>query len=306
VPFKRVSIPLFRQWLRIILHDIVQLRPKRNSIHEGQLKPMGEISQEGRGANAKGKPRTELPIQDSELLAELNAGKSTRDLAKEYDVSPGTIRSRLREYDKEAYTRIACQRTSSKSDGQRKELPVSDSELHKQWKDRESIRALAQKYKVSRQTITRRLKEYNEQEYNETAKDKIAASIAERRKKIPITPKEVFDQLVKGESTATLAEKYHVSRQTISRILMKHDNDQYQKIVKERIANGRTKELLTPIDELKKRWENGESQENLEGLSGISYRQLLERLKRYDPTGYKEIAERRRRLKQGNSLPAHL
>ena len=198
---------------------------------------MGETSQYRRVRTKKtrGKPRTELKISESELLAELKAGKSSRELAVKYGVSPGTIRNRLREYDKKTYISVARQRNSPKSNGQREQLPVSDSELHERWKDGESTRDLAKKYNVSRQTITRRLKEYNPEEYNETARNKIAKSIAERRKKIPALPSELLNQFIKGESTAALAKKYNVSRQTMERVLLKHDRDLYKRTVNDRI-----------------------------------------------------------------------
>jgi uncharacterized protein (DUF433 family) len=245
----------------------------------------------GRKRKAKGKPRKQLPIR--EIFAKWKAGKSSKELAKEYGVNPGTIRNRLREYDKKSYAHIAGDRTSPRSDGQRKELPIPTSELYEQWKNGKSMRALAKKYKVSRQTIERRLKEYNEQEYNEIAKAKIIASIEGRRKEIAAPPNEIVERYSNGESAAELAEQFNVSRPTITRLLERHGNEDYQRIAQERIITGRTKDLQAPISEVMEKWANGETPENLEKLCNISYRQLLEKLKAYDPTRYREVAQRR-------------
>jgi Mor family transcriptional regulator len=226
----------------------------------------------------------------SELFEEWKNGKRIKDLAKKYGVSYNVIRRILIAYDRQAYKEIAKIKRTVRS---RKKLSVTNSKLYEQWKNGMSTRALAKKYKVSRQSIRRRLKECNRREYKEIAQKKIADSIAKHRKKISVPPDKLMEQWLRGESTATLAREYHVSRQTIARILMKYGKDLYLKIVKERITNARTKELQIPIDELKKRWENGESPENLEKASGVNYRTILNKLAEYYKQQYKKIAEKR-------------
>jgi hypothetical protein len=90
-----------------------------------------------------------------------------------------------------------------------------------------------------------------------------------------------------------LAEQCNVSRQTITRNLAKFNEEQYETIAKQNILTARTKDLPLPISEVFDKWENGETPENLEKLCGISYRQILERLKAFDPVRYKRVAERR-------------
>lgn len=234
--------------------------------------------------------RIELPIPIQELFERWKSGRRIKDLAKEYKVSYTVVRRILMEYDFKDYKEIARIKRAGKN---KKKLSVIASELYELWKNGKSIRALAKKHKVSRQTIARRLKEYNEQEYGEIAKNKIAVSIAERRKKIPVPPNEILDRWMKGESTATLAREYRVSRQTISRILVKHNKEEYLKTVKDRITSARTKELLIPITELLERWKKGESPENLEKISGVNYRTILNKLAKFFKQQYKEIAEKR-------------
>jgi len=84
-----------------------------------------------------------------------------------------------------------------------------------------------------------------------------------------------------------------VSRHTISGRLAKYNEKEYQNIAKHRIFTAGTKELPMPLPELFERWKNGESPENLEKLCKISYRQLLEKPKTYDPPRHKAVAEGR-------------
>jgi very-short-patch-repair endonuclease len=158
-----------------------------------------------------------------------------------------------------------------------------------------STRNLAKKYNTSRQTIERRLKECNEREYKEIAKRKIAASIAEiaKEKEIPMSRSELSEQFVNGKSTRTLAGECNVSHQTIGRNLSKFNKEQYKTIARQNMLTGNTKDLPVSILEIFDKWENGEAPENLETLCGLSYRQILERLKTYDPVRYKAVAERR-------------
>jgi len=210
-------------------------------------------------------------------------------------VSPTTILARLRDYNKKLYARIANSRTSPKSNGHKKELSAPVSRIYQQWKNGKSTRALAKQYKVSRQTIRRRLKTYNEQEYREISKKKIAAKIAEiaAEKEIPMSTFELSKKWKNGKSTRILADQCNVSRQTISRKLAKFNGEEYRQLAKRKITIGRTKELPVSTAEIFKKWENGESPENLERLCGISYRQILEKLKACDPIRYKRVAERR-------------
>jgi transposase len=273
----------------------VQLRANtcfRRATHVDSHRGRGQ-ERRGRNNKAKGKPRIQLPVSDSELLDELKTGKSTTALADEYNVSPGTIRNRLREHNKKAYDQIAKTRTSPKSNGRRKNL-LSSAKLYEEWMHGKSIRDLAKKCKVSRQTITRRLKEYNEQEYKEIAKTKIMDSIDNRQKIASESYTEIVKQYTrKDKSAAEIAEEFNVSRPTITRILEKYGKEEYQRIAQDRILTGSTKELPVPMKEAMKKWETGATQEDLERLCGISYRQILEKLKAYDPARYKQVAERR-------------
>jgi Mor family transcriptional regulator len=275
----------------------VQLRANgcfRRKTHEDSRRERGQESR-GRNKKAKGKPKTELPISDSELFAKWKTGKSSRKLAKIFNVSPTTILARLRNHNKRLYARIANSRTSPKSNGHRKELSAPVSGIYEQWKNGKSTRVLAKQYKVSRQTIRRRLKTYNEQEYKEISKKKIAAKIAEiaAEKEIPMSSFELSKEWKNGKSTRILADQCNVSRQTISRKLAKFNGKDYKDLAKRKIAIGRTKELPVSTAKVFQKWENGESPENLERLCRISYRQILEKLKAYDPNRYKRVAERR-------------
>ena len=111
------------------------------------------------------KVRDSLP-SDLELFEEWKKGKRIKDLAKKYGVSYTVIRKILIAHDEMAYRDIARIRRARKN---AKELSVTNAKLYEQWKNGMSTRTLARKYKVSRQTIVRRLKECNGQEYKELA-----------------------------------------------------------------------------------------------------------------------------------------
>lgn len=256
----------------------------------------------GRNKKARGKPRKELPIAGSELFAKWKAGRSAGDLSKEYGVSPGTIRNRLKECDKESYASIARSRKPPRSNGRRRELPIPNSELYEQWKNGESAETLARKYRASRQTISRRLREYNEQEYGEIAKRKIATSIAERRKNIPVAPAKLMDRWKSGESAGKLAHQFNVSRSTITKILEKYGDNDYRRMAKERMTRGKAKEI--PISEASDRWKKGERIKDLAKRYGVSFGAARRKLMENDENAYREIARinRARRGKEKLSV----
>lgn len=196
----------------------------------------------------------------SEIWRRLEGGEPLARLAKEYRINHGTLSCRLRQFYGRKYKEVM--------DKRRARIPPV-SEILRRSEGGEPLTKLAERYRISRRTLSRRLQqEIGKERYEELDK---------RRAQIPPIF-EILRRLEDGQLLTKLAREYKVTRNTLSRRLQEAlGKEKYKEIMKVKYIKQRPypKQLYPNRYALRRKLERGaESRLELEILRILEERDI--------------------------------
>jgi len=222
--------------------------------------------------------RIELPIE--EIIKKYENGTNVKNLGKEYNVSESTINNRIKEY----YAETKIERPVKKVGKKKIKLPIE--EIVKKYENRTSMVKLGKEYSVSGETINSRINEYYEER-------KIERPNKSTRIELPV--EEIVKRYENGDRIEDIAKEYNVSEFTINRRIKEYYEERGLERPFQKTGN---KKIKLPIEEIVKRYENGDCIENIAKEYETSYANIDRRIKEY----YKEKGEKAPRILRSSSV----
>jgi len=219
--------------------------------------------------------RKKLPID--EIIIKYTEGVSQYKIAKEYDVSEHTIHVMIKEY----YEKIGKKRPDLRN--KRKKLPID--EIIRKYEEGIAGYKIAKEYDISQSTINLRIKEY----YEKIGKGK--PDLRNKRKKLPID--EIIRKYEEGISQCKIAKEYGMSHFVIGTRIKEY----YKKTGKEK-PDPRNKKKELPIDEIIRKYEEGNSQYKIAYEYGVSQSTIELRTRDYYEKTGKERPNQRNKRKE--------
>lgn len=191
---------------------------------------------------------TDLQSRDLEILRLYKQGMSARAIARQTGISHTTIANRL------GVLKVELLHSANRPRlGVRKKLNLTDEEIAARYKAGETITSLCEETGATSQTIRRRLIDQNVDFRN-------APYVYGKRTKLP--EEEVAQRFEEGETLSALSRYYNVAPGTIKSALDRRGINWRV----ERKANNKK----LPVEELKNRYESGETLEELAAVFEVS------------------------------------
>lgn len=184
---------------------LLELAEKYNVSRETVINRLKEYQYKTGKQIIKTKRRKDIPL--NHIITDWKAGMTLEKLEQKYNIGRDTISERMREFEVESGQKLErdfFERTP------KIDLPVE--EIVVEWKNGAILEELAQKYGVTRNTIRRRLEDYEES----TGEKLVREHSRDRRKikkELPID--EMFEDWKNGTTYEELVKKYGVSRSTV-------------------------------------------------------------------------------------------
>lgn len=211
------------------------------------------------------KKRVYVPVL--EVVQEWKNGMKLEDIAEKHNVSRETIISRLKEYQLKTGEQVIQNK-------RKKEIPLD--EIIKEWKKGMTLEKLGQKYGVTRETISKRIKEF---EYK--TGQKLVRDYIERVPKIDLPIEEIIEEWKNGTVLEEIAQKYGVTRNTIQRRLEEYEEKTGEKLVRTHSKDKRRIKKELPIEAVYEDWKNGKTYGELMKKYNASKGTIYKRIKEY-------------------------
>lgn len=238
---------------------------QRRKIYEQEVgKTIEEILSED-GNYEVNKKRRYVPVEN--MLNDWEKGMKLLELAEKYNVSRETIINRLREYQVKTGKKVINTK-------RKKVIPLE--EIITDWKAGMTLEKLELKYKVSRDTISMRMREFEA----ETGK-KLERDFFVRTPKKDLPVEEIVAEWKSGFVLEDIAQKYGVTRNTVRRRLEEYQEETGEKLIREQSKDRRRIKIELPMEEMFEDWKNGKTYQELIEKYGVSRSTIITRIREY-------------------------